>query len=79
MATPNSFQQSAFQQPGNRWSPPVFHSFQQSAFQIGNRFNGGVVPPGRLGSTSPILWRIGFKSIQTKIAFIGGTIPEVDK
>lgn len=36
-------------------------------------------PPPGPGATSPILWRIGFKSIQTKIAFIGGTIPEVDK
>ena len=78
MATPNSFQQSAFQQPGNRWGPPVFHSFQQNAFQIGNRFSGGAPHPGT-GATSPILWRIGYKAIQTKIIFIGGTIPEIDR
>ncbi len=77
MATPNSFQQSAFQQPGNRWAPPVFHSFQQSAFQIGNRFAGGAPRPG-FGANSPILWKIGWKGIQTKIVFRGGTIPEVD-
>lgn len=36
-------------------------------------------PPPGPGATSPIFWRIGYKAIQTKIVFIGGTIPEVDR
>lgn len=40
---------------------------------------GPTPPPGGSGATSPILWKIGFKGIQTKIVFIGGNIPEIDK
>ena len=58
---------------------PLGLAENQYQFLLLGMGNFGPPPPPTVTAQPAILWRIGFKSIQTKIAFIGGTIPEVDK